>query len=111
MKKYLQNKLEKLTKEELASAFPSLKLNAADKKDDIIESILASEPTDKEMSAFIDSIATKPEPVPEPKEDVKIGKYIVVHQIKENGKRFKVGSEYDGESAEKFLKGGQIRVR
>jgi len=36
-------------------------------------------------------------------------KYIVIANVKENGKFFKIGNEYKGENIESFLKKGYIK--
>ena len=37
--------------------------------------------------------------------------YIVVHAISESGNDYKPGAKYDGDFVERFLKGGQIKVK
>lgn len=39
----------------------------------------------------------------------KTTKYIVIANVKENGKFFKIGNEYTGENIESFLKKGYIK--
>jgi hypothetical protein len=96
--------LESLTKEELIEVFPSLELKMADKKADLIETVMRLDPAPGEVEAFKKLLAPKAEPEPKPK-------FIVVHAIKENGIFYPPGSQYAGEKIERFLRDGQIREK
>ena len=114
--------LDELTKDELIGTFVSLKLKHSDKKSVLIENVIAREPLDSEIEAFKILLEEKTEPKgeeefeapkkPEVTEESKVEEvYIVVHQIKEDGKCFKIASRYDGKFPERFLKHGQIRIK
>jgi len=98
----IKTSLEKLTKQGIVDAFPSLEMKKADTKASLIEEVLTGEPTEEEKAAFkkmFDSLEAAP-------------KYIVVHRIKEDGSVWEIGKPYLGEKPERiahFLKGGQIK--
>jgi hypothetical protein len=108
----LKTLLEQFTKPELLAVFSNLKLKAPDKKEVWIEVIIEAGLSDEKIEALEKVLADKEkEPVEEVVEEPVAPVYIVVHQIREDGKHFKIGSEYTGRFVKRFLKHGQIKVK
>jgi hypothetical protein len=61
------------------------------------------------MSNKEKKVSKKKEQEKKPASSNKTIKYIVIANVKENGKFFKIGNEYKGENIESFLKKGYIK--
>ena len=114
-----QESLEQLTVAELQEVFASLELKG--NKGVIIQAIVEGSPTDQEIDSYESILKKKVEEAEaeakaeaekQPSEDYKIkrgDKFVVVHPIKEDGKRLEPGKDYTGNAAARMLKRGQIR--
>ena len=91
--------LNRFTKEELINIFSSLPLKVSDKKEILITLIVESDLSDDEIKSFKEKLVLKDR------------QYIVVHEIGEDGILYKKGRHYFGKFAEKFLEGGQIKIK
>ncbi len=95
------------TKAEMVSFFPSLQLNETSGRPVLVAKIVNGSPEGKEVDEFKKELAIRVE-------DGKLNskdKYIVEHNIKENGKLLKKGDAYRGRKVDEFLEGGQIEKR
>lgn len=123
----IKGHLWNFTKAEIVEMFPSLKLDKNANKEIVINSVMDGSPTDEEKEQFKKSVEEKeidekpekkkgpPSPVKKPVSEKsanpeKAGKYIVVSDIKEDGKRFKAGDDYTGRWAKRFI-GEQIKKK
>ena len=99
-----KTELNQFSKHELKNYFKSVDIDPNDrsiKKADILDDIMRADLPDEEVEAF-KAVCIKVD---------KNAEYIVLHQIKEDGKVFKRGAKYSGEKAGRYLKSGQIRKR